>query len=66
MVQRKMLFPTERPDPPDVGEFALSKMAVPEIIDQIPVPIIGELAKSEAVVAQIVWSVPADAVVGIA
>jgi len=66
MVQRNTLFPTESPDTPDVGEVALSKIAVPEMTDQIPVPIIGELAKSEAVVAQIVWSVPAVAVVGIA
>ena len=66
MVQRNTLLPTERPDAPDVGEVALSKIAVPEMTDQIPVPIIGELAKSEAVVAQIVWSVPAVAVVGIA
>ena len=64
MVQRKILFPTERPDTPDVGEVALSKVAVPEMTFQIPVPMIGELAKSEAVVAQIVWSVPAVAVVG--
>ena len=64
MVQRNTLFPTESPDTPDVGEVALLKIAVPEMTDQIPVPIIGELAKSEAVVAQIVWSVPAVAVVG--
>ena len=64
MVQRNTLFPTESPDTPDVGEVALLKIAVPEMTNQIPVPIIGELAKREAVVAQIVWSVPAVAVVG--
>jgi len=64
MVQRNTLFPTESPDTPDVGEVALSKMAVPEMTVHIPEPTIGELAKSEAVVAQIVWSIPAVAVVG--
>ncbi len=64
IVQRKTLFPTESPEAPDVGEVALSKMAVPEITDQSPVPIVGELAESDAVVEQIVWSVPASAVVG--
>ena len=64
MVQRKTLFPTESPDKPDVGEAALSKIAVPETTDQSPVPIAGELAESDAVVEQIVWSVPASAVVG--
>ena len=66
MVQRNTLFPTERPDTPDVWEVGLSKIAVPKMTDQIPEPTIGELAKSEAVVAQIVWSVPAFAVVGVA
>ena len=54
IVQRKTLFPTESPDTPDVGEVALSKMAVPETIDQSPVPIIGEFAASVATVEQIV------------
>ncbi len=53
IVQRKTLFPTESPEAPDVGEVALSKMAVPEITDQSPVPIVGELAESDAVVEQI-------------
>ena len=64
IVQRKTLFPIESPDTPDVGEVALSKIAVPEITVQSPVPIVGELAESEALVEQIVWSVPASAVVG--
>ena len=64
IVHRSTLFPTERFDTPDVGELALSKMAVPETTDQSPAPIIGELAESEGTVAQIVWSVPAFAVVG--
>jgi len=64
MVQRKTLFPTESPETPDVGEVALSKIAVPEITDQSPVPVVGELAESEALDEQIVWSVPASAVVG--
>jgi len=64
MVQRKTLFPTESPDTPDVGEVALSKMAVPEIAVQSPVPIIGEFADNVATVEQTFWSVPAFAVVG--
>ncbi len=64
IVQRKTLFPTESPDTPDVGDVALSKMAVPEITDQSPVPIGGEFAESVATVEQIVWSIPASAVVG--
>ena len=66
IVQRKTLFPTESPDTPDVGEVALSKVAVPETIDQSPVPTDGEFAASVATVEQIVWSVPAFAVVGAA
>ena len=66
MVQRSTLFPTESPDTPDVGEVALSKIAVPEITDQSPVPIVGEFAESVATVEQIVWSVPALAEVGAA
>jgi hypothetical protein len=64
IVQRKTLFPIESPDTPDVGEVALSKIAVPEITDHCPVPIVGELAESVATVEQIVWSDPAFAVVG--
>ncbi len=64
IVQRKTLFPTESPDKPDVGDVALSKMAVPEITDQIPVPTVGEFAESAAVVGQIVWSIPAFEAVG--
>jgi hypothetical protein len=64
IVQRKTLFPTESPDTPDVGDVALSKIAVPEITDQRPVPIVGEFAESAAVVEQIVWSIPAFAAVG--
>jgi len=64
--QRKTLFPTESPDTPDVGEVALSKIAVPEIMVQIPFPMDGELAESVATVEQIVWSVPAFAIVGVA
>ena len=64
VVHLKTLFPTESPDTPEVGEVALSKIAVPEITVQSPVPIIGELAESVATVAQIVWSIPASAVVG--
>ncbi len=64
IVQRKTLFPTESPDKPDVGDVALSKMAVPEITDQIPVPIVGAFAESVATVEQIVWSVPAFEAVG--
>jgi hypothetical protein len=54
IVQRKTLFPTESPETSDVGEVASSKIAVPEITDQIPVPIVGEFAESVAVVEQIV------------
>jgi hypothetical protein len=64
IVQRKTLFPTESPETPDVGEVALSKMAVPEITDQSPVPIVEAFAESVAVAEQIVWSVPASADVG--
>ena len=66
IVHLKTLFPTESPDTPDVGEVALSKIAVPEITVQSPVPIVGEFAASVATVEQIVWSVPALAVVGAA
>ena len=66
MVQRKILFPTERPDTPDVGEVALSKIAVPEMTDQIPEPIKGAFPFNMATVLQIVWSVPAVAAVGVA
>ncbi len=55
IVQRKTLFPTESPETPDVVEAALSKIAVPEITVQIPVPIVGAFAESAAVVEQIVW-----------
>ena len=54
IAQRNTLFATESPDTPDVGEVALSKIAVPEITVQRPVPIIGELAESVATVEQIV------------
>jgi hypothetical protein len=64
IVQRKILFPIESPESPDVGEVALSKIAVPEITNQSPVPMVGELAESVATVEQIVWSIPASAVVG--
>jgi hypothetical protein len=64
IVQRKTLFPTESPDTPDVEEVELSKIAVPEITVQMPVPTVGEFAESVAVVEQIVWSIPAFAVVG--
>ena len=64
IVQRSTLFPTESPDTPDVGEVALSKIAVPEITDQRPVPINGTLPLNKLTVEQIVWSVPAFAEVG--
>ncbi len=54
IVQLSTLFPTESPETPDVGDVALSKMAVPEITDQIPVPTVGAFAESAAVVEQIV------------
>ena len=63
IVQRSTLFPTESPDTADVGEMALSKVAVPETTDQSPVPTVGEFAESVATLEQIVWSVPAFAVV---
>ena len=66
IVQRNTLFPTESPDTPDVGDVALSKIAVPEIMVQIPFPMDGEFAESVATVEQIVWSVPAFAIVGVA
>ena len=66
IVHLKTLFPMESPDTPEVGEVALSKMAVPEITVHSPDPIIGELAERVATVEQIVWSVPALAVVGAA
>ena len=49
-----MLFPTESPETPELGEVVLSKIAVPEITVHVPIPIVGELAASVAVVAQIV------------
>jgi len=64
IVQLKTLFPTESPDTPDVGEIELSKMAVPEITVQSPVPKVGVLAERVEFVAQTVWSIPASAVVG--
>ena len=64
MVQRNTLFPTESPDTPDVGDVALSKIPVPEITVQSPVPMVGEFAENVATVEQIVWSIPAFAVVG--
>ena len=66
IVQLKILFPTERPDTPDVGEVALLKVPVPEMTVQIPEPIKGAFPFNAATVLQIVWSVPAVAVVGIA
>jgi len=66
IVHLKTLFPTERPDTPDVGEVALSKIAVPENTVQSPVPVVGEFAESVATVEQIVWSMPAFAAVGVA
>jgi hypothetical protein len=66
IVHLKTLFPTESPDTPEVGEVALTKIAVPETTDQSPIPIIGEFAERVATVEQIVWSFPALAVVGAA
>ena len=66
IVHLKILFPTERPDTPEVGEVALTKIAVPEIMVQIPFPIDGEFAERVVTVEQIVWSVPAFAAVGAA
>ena len=66
MVQRKTLFPIESPETPDVGEVALSKMAVPETTDQKPFPIIGEFPLKMLTVLQIVWSVPVFEFVGAA
>ena len=66
IVHLKTLFPTESPDTPEVGEVALTKIAVPEITDQSPDPIIGEFAERVATVEQIVWSFPAFAAVGAA
>ena len=66
IVHLKTLFPMESPDTPEVGEVALSKMAVPEITVHSPDPIIGELAERVATVEQIVWSFPAFAAVGAA
>jgi len=66
IVQRSTLFPTESPDTPEVGEVALSKIAVPETTVQSPVPVVGEFAESVATVEQIVWSMPAFAAVGVA
>ena len=57
IVHLKTLFPTESPDTPEVGEVALSKIAVPEIMLQIP-PLAAE-AESVVVEEQIVWSIPA-------
>jgi len=65
IVHLNMLFPTESPDTPEVGEVELSKIEVPEITVQRPVPIIGEFPESVATVEQIVWSVPAFAIVGV-
>ena len=64
IVQLKTLFPTESPETPDVGEVTSSKMAVPEITVQIPLPTIGTFPFKELVVLQIFWSIPAFAVVG--
>jgi len=66
IVHLNMLFPTESPDTPEVGEVELSKIEVPEITVQSPVPIIGEFPESVATVEQIFWSIPAFAVVGTA
>ena len=64
IVQRSTLLPTESPDTSEVGDVALSKIAVPEITVQRPFPMIGEFAESVATVAQIVWSIPTLAAVG--
>ena len=66
IVHLKTLFSTESPDTPEVGEVALSKMAVPEITVHSPDPIIGEFAERVVTVEQIVWSTPAFAAVGAA
>ena len=66
IVHLKTLVPTESPETLEVGEVTLSKIAVPEIMVQIPFPMDGEFAESVATVEQIVWSVPALAVVGVA
>ena len=66
IVHLKTLFPTESPDTPEVGEVALTKIAVPEIMVQIPFPMDGEFAERVVTVEQIVWSVPAFAAVGAA
>ena len=65
IVHLNTLFPMESPDTLVLARFALSKIAVPEITVQRPVPIVGELAERETDVEQIVWSVPASAVVGV-
>ena len=66
IVHLKTLFPMESPDTPEVGEVALTKIAVPEIMVQIPFPMDGEFAERVVTVEQIVWSVPAFAAVGAA
>ncbi len=66
IVHLKTLFPMESPDTPEVGEVALTKIAVPEIMVQIPFPMDGEFAERVVTVEQIVWSFPALAVVGAA
>ena len=66
IVHLKTLFPMESPDTPEVGEVALTKIAVPEIMVQIPFPMDGEFAERVVTVEQIVWSFPAFAAVGAA
>ena len=51
MVQRKVAEPTTNPVTPEVGLDGVVTVAVPEITDQLPVPLVGVLPASVAVVA---------------
>ena len=62
MVQRSMLFPTDKPLMVDVSEDAFWKMPVPLTMVHIPP---DGLAPKTVEEEQIVWSEPAEGVAGV-
>lgn len=64
IVQRITTVPVLKPEIVAAGLVGLLKVAVPETIDQSPVPVIGVFPERVWLLAHTDWSTPALAVVG--